>query len=154
FLADKPQVVAANKMDVGTSAANLKRLKRAVKVKVFPISGVTGEGVAELMTTLAQTLPTLPVPVPPESDTPNPRAMEKPIVPLGVERASEGIYVARGTKLEKLVARTYLENENALRHLQSQLYKLGLDKLLEDAGAQEGDAVRIGELEFDYVPGL
>ncbi|MBI2943287.1 MAG: GTPase ObgE [Candidatus Wallbacteria bacterium] len=153
-LAAKPQMIAANKVDVGTAAANLKRLKRAAKVKIYPISAVTGEGVDELTRDLAAMLPTLPAAGLPELELTSLEALERPQVPLGVERDAGGVFVAHGTKLEKLVARTYLDNEHALRHLQSQLYKLGLDQLLDRAGALEGDVVRIGELEFTYVPGL
>ena len=50
------------------------------------------------------------------------------------------------------MARTFLDNEYAVQNLQRQLYTLGLEQMLDRAGAVEGDVVRIGEFEFVYYP--
>jgi GTP-binding protein len=57
-LAKKPQIVALNKMDLPDAKANLARIKKALpkKVKVFAISGVTGEGLRELILEAAKML--------------------------------------------------------------------------------------------------
>jgi GTP-binding protein len=151
-LASKPQLVVANKLDVDTSKANLTKLKRATRKPVFAISAVTGEGVKELLHELGRLLPTLPYPdlLTPASD--GLRRLEAPLVPLSVERISDGLFVARGTKLERLVARTPLENTFAVEDLQNRFYRLGLNEALQTAGAKEGDVVRIGAFEFNYVP--
>ena len=59
-LLDKPQVVAANKIDVEGSAARLKVLRAGVprKVKVVAVSGLTGDGVAELHKAVTKMLKT------------------------------------------------------------------------------------------------
>lgn len=54
-LADKEQILAANKMDVPEARENLKKFKRKVRKEIFPISAVTGEGVKELLRKLQQT---------------------------------------------------------------------------------------------------
>ena len=60
-VAEKPQIVAANKMDDAKARENLARFRKRVKVPVIPISAMTGEGVAKLLerieTTIARSLP-------------------------------------------------------------------------------------------------
>ena len=48
-LLKRPQILAANKMDLPDAAENLKRFRKKVKEKICPISCVTGEGVKELL---------------------------------------------------------------------------------------------------------
>ncbi|MFH0839355.1 MAG: GTPase ObgE [Candidatus Omnitrophota bacterium] len=48
-LADKPQLVVANKMDIDTSGENLIRFKTKIKKTIFPISCTTGEGIDNLL---------------------------------------------------------------------------------------------------------
>jgi GTP-binding protein len=47
-LAEKPQIVVANKMDLTGSDQNLQRFAREIGVDVIPISGVTGKGLDAL----------------------------------------------------------------------------------------------------------
>ena len=51
-----------------------------------------------------------------------------------------------------MVAGTDFESEAALERFQVQLDRIGVSGALEEAGAQPGDTVRIGELEFEYQP--
>jgi GTP-binding protein len=55
-LAKRPQVVALNKMDLTEARENVERLKKELDVEVFPISGVTGEGIDELIKGTAKLL--------------------------------------------------------------------------------------------------
>jgi GTP-binding protein len=59
-LADKPQLVVANKMDLTDSDKNLRRLRRAIGVEVVPISAVTGQGLQQLLRRIWQELQRLP----------------------------------------------------------------------------------------------
>ena len=52
----KPQVIAANKMDLDGAAANLKRFKAAVKKPVYAISALQKEGLEELIEAIAKKL--------------------------------------------------------------------------------------------------
>lgn len=53
LLGQKPQIIAANKMDVPEARENLKKFKKKVKnTKVFAISAVTGEGIDDLLNEL------------------------------------------------------------------------------------------------------
>ncbi len=51
-LAEKPEIIVANKMDVTEAAENLKKFKKKIKKEIFPISAVTGEGVDKLLNKL------------------------------------------------------------------------------------------------------
>ncbi|MBI4872109.1 MAG: GTPase ObgE [Candidatus Riflebacteria bacterium] len=152
-LAEKPQVLVANKMDVDTSKANLQRLKRAARRPVFPISAVTGEGVEALLGELAKLLPTLPYSdlLANEASVPT-GVLRQPPRPLSVEKVAPGLFAASGTQLERLVARTPIQNPYAMADLQSKFYRMGLSELLVQAGANAGDTVTIGGFEFTYVP--
>jgi GTP-binding protein len=53
-LAERPHLVAANKMDLPDARAALDELRAALPVEVYPISGVTGEGIPSLLAALAR----------------------------------------------------------------------------------------------------
>jgi GTP-binding protein len=55
-VAAKPQILAANKMDLPQAQENLKRFRRKVKGRVLPLSAQTGEGLKELVSALADLL--------------------------------------------------------------------------------------------------
>ncbi|MBU4149757.1 MAG: GTPase ObgE [Candidatus Omnitrophica bacterium] len=48
-LLKRPQIIAVNKMDLAESSENLKRFRKKIRKRVYPISCVTGEGIKELM---------------------------------------------------------------------------------------------------------
>lgn len=70
--------------------------------------------------------------------------------PLAVARLEEHRFEVKGSEVERLVAMTNLDNEEAVLHLHRQLQRLGAIRLLREAGAQEGDKVLIGGNEFDF----
>jgi GTPase len=70
-----------------------------------------------------------------------------------VERDAEG-FVVRGTKPERWVRQTDFTNDEAVGYLADRLNRLGVEDELARAGAQEGDAVTIGDVTFDFVPTL
>ena len=66
-----------------------------------------------------------------------------------VQRNSEG-FVVEGDVVERLVRRTDMANEDALRYLDSQLDRLGLNEALRQAGTQPGDEVQIAGYLFEF----
>jgi GTP-binding protein len=68
-----------------------------------------------------------------------------------VERRPWG-FELRGPALERLMERTDLDSDHGLQRFQSMLDRLGASAALEEAGAEPGDTVRIGQLEFEYQP--
>ena len=65
-------------------------------------------------------------------------------------QAREGVYVVEGPKIEKMLGYTNLESERGFLFFQKFLKEQGILKELEEKGIQEGDTVRMYDLEFDY----
>lgn len=152
-LIELPQVVAANKMDLPAAAENLPRLKAAAEKdgrRVFPVSAVTGQGVQELLHHVARMLEELPPAKPAEPEPVVFRARDED---EGFHlECSDGIFIIKGRAVERLVAMTDFDQEEAVRRLQRALVKMGVEQALAEAGARDGDVVRIGKVEFEYHP--
>ncbi|NLW16639.1 MAG: GTPase ObgE [Firmicutes bacterium] len=149
-LAERPQIVALNKMDLPQAqerAAALTRELEAMGHLVFPISAATGQNVLPMLRATVALLATAPPP--PAIEIPETVEEEKPTLQVTVE---DGIFVVHGRQVERRVAMTNLENQEALLRLQVALRRYGVFEALRAAGVQAGDTVRIGDLEFDYVP--
>lgn len=149
-----PQVVALNKLDItgAREIADAVRLSLPPDVPVFEISAATGHGVKELVYHMAERLRDIPRPiiVPEEDETvvigpPEPEIWD-------VTRDDAGVWVVTGRPVERLVAMTDLDRDEAVQRLHRQLQRKGVLARLAEKGAQEGDTVRIGQTEFDYVP--
>ncbi|MBO0702704.1 MAG: Obg family GTPase CgtA, partial [Candidatus Dormibacteraeota bacterium] len=61
-------------------------------------------------------------------------------------------YEITGTRIQRLVERTDFDAEPALQRFQVILDRMGVSAALAEAGAEPGDTVRVGELEFEYQP--
>ena len=137
-LLDRPRVTVGSKADVAEADWD-----------GMTISGVTGEGLQELVGRLATVVS--------EARSVEPRrdgyVIHRP-VPEGVrvERVGERELVVHGRDAARAVALSDLTDVQALEYARQRLKKLGVDKALQRAGAREGDLVRIGGFEFDYEP--
>nr|WP_277995932.1 GTPase ObgE [Moorella thermoacetica] len=150
-LARRPQVVAANKMDIpgGEEKVAFLRERLGDSYRIFPISAATGEGVQELLHHVSGLLATLPPPAPvtaPEEEKVTALAPEE----LTIEREGQ-VFIVKNPDVERRVAMTYLDNEEAVRRLQVYLKQKGVDDALRRAGAATGAIIRIGKFEFEYV---
>jgi GTP-binding protein len=149
-LARRPALVAVNKLDLPETQALRRRSRRR---GVHWISALTGEGVDQFLQVMGRELAAA---VPPIRVEPEP-----PVVPLRrrrgrpepptVERRPWG-FELRGPALERLVERADLDSEPGLQRFQVALDRIGASQALEDAGAQPGDTVRVGRLDFEYQP--
>src|SRR5215213_2731873 len=151
------KIAVLNKIDVPDARELVDLVRPALEergLQVFPVSAATGEGLAELGYALARAVEeyraTLPPPEPARV-TVRPRAVDDS--GFTVERDAEG-FVVRGTKPERWVRQTDFTNDEAVGYLADRLNRLGVEEELARAGAQEGDAVTIGEVTFDFVPTL
>jgi GTPase len=70
-----------------------------------------------------------------------------------VQRTSSGAYRVEGERLERLIARHDVDNDEALRYVEGRLRSLGVIKALEDAGFEPGDDVEIAGVLFELDPG-
>lgn len=155
-LAEKKQVIAANKIDVidWEGEEPVEKLKAEFEpegIRVFPISAVSGQGVKELLYSVKELLNSIkqePVVFEREFDLSSIEAA--PSLPYTVEKDEEGIYVVEGPRIEKMLGYTNLESEKGFEFFQKFLKNNGILDELEKAGIQEGDTVRMYGLVFDY----
>ena len=156
-LAELPQVVAFNKVDIPGARETAEALKPAFEergFKVFLISAATSEGVRPLIYFLGDELDKLDrvVPVPTEQE-----AIIR-IAPEGlsykqfeVKKTGDGEYTVEGKGLVRMVAMANLDTDESVRRLHRRLYRMGVLAALKEAGVQDGDTVRVGTVEFDYA---
>lgn len=152
FLADRPMLLAANKMDVPGAEENLQRLKAELgeEMEIYPISAATGTGVESLIYRVAELLPTLAAPeifVREEEHHRVTRAEDKERFQLS--RDGE-IFVISGKEVERHVAMTLFDSEEGLYRFQTILKVMGIDNALRKAGVQAGDKVNIAGVEFEW----
>jgi len=152
-VAAKPELVAANKLDLPGAREGLERLRAALPDrKVVGVSTVTNEGVPALLEALRAVLATLPQPEAAATDLEvrvyrlAPREDEG----FSVEAIEPDVYRVRGKRVERMVVMTDLNSEEGIDHLQKQLDRLGVFEALERAGVQVGDTVKIGEWETEW----
>ncbi len=154
-LARLPQIVAINKVDIPEARARAEEAApRLAELghEVFLISAATGEGVRELMERCWQALRQAPQPAPPEQVPMLIEAPPPPPKPMQIYRDEDGTWVVEGTGVERAAMRINTTTEEGLAWLQQTLERLGVFRRLREAGAQPGDAVRIGKLQFEYQP--
>lgn len=148
-LLDKPELIAANKMDLPEAAERIEAIREATGRPVFPISAATGEGVEALKYAMEEALRDLPKTHDTLDDPYIPPAEpeEQPIV---VEKVG-GQYVVRGSFIERLVYKTDFEQYEAVVHFQDQLRRAGILDQLRALGIQEGDTVDLDGIEFEFM---
>ncbi len=147
----RPSLIALSKIDLMPDAreraALIERLQKH-NIKVLPISAVTGEGVSELVACMAEIA----------RRTPQPQTV-RVIRPRPIQTADERWQVQKtrdhyrvsGEAVERMVAMTDLENDEAVQYLHRGLERLGVIEALRREGAEHGDTVFIGDYEFSMV---
>ena len=156
-IASRPQVIAANKIDLiyddGESENPVERLKKEFEpqgIKVFPISGVTGAGIKELLyyvSTEIEKLDVAPIIFEPEY-FPDEELINLDL-PYTVEKEDD-MYIVEGPKIEKMLGYTNLDSEKGFAFFQKFLKNTGILEQLEELGIEEGDTVKMYGLQFDY----
>ena len=156
-LLERPQVIAANKMDAAGTPEEadeiLNRLRKEFEpqgIQVFSISAASGQGVKELLWHIHKLLGTVDTtPVVFEKEFEVQYAGDKNL-PYTVSRADDGAYVVEGPRIEKMLGYTNLDSEKGFEFFQKFLKNTGILDDLEKEGIQDGDTVRMYGLEFDY----
>ena len=152
-LAQKPQLIVVNKIDLPQVQARLAEIKDAFSgagtTPLF-VSAATGEGVAGLMAETMKVLHSVTVEggvsekIPMKVFRPQPKS-------IGSRVYKEGnTFVVVAPELERIVARTDITSPGVRWQLKKQLQRLGVSKALERAGVKPGDRVRCGNLEWEW----
>ena len=156
-LATLPRLLALSKADLvppEEAAAAVERWRDRLGVEVMATSAVTGQGLEELANAIFRD-------VPPEervedsAETPATHRVYRPGRgdAYRVERTGPGAFRVEGERIERLIARHDVDNDEALRYVEERLRALGVIRALESAGFEPGDDVEIGGIVFELDPG-
>ena len=149
-LGKKPQIVAANKMDLPEAQENWPKLKKQLEklgYVALPVSTLTREGIKEILWKTYEVLQSAP-PVVKEEVMPIYRPAEDPR-DFKVSK-EEGGWRVSGKAIERAAAMTYWEFEGSVRRFQRIMETIGVDEALRQAGIQEGETVCIGDYELEW----
>ncbi|MDD5018024.1 MAG: GTPase ObgE [Eubacteriales bacterium] len=153
-LAGRPEIVAANKMDIEGAKEHARELKDYFATNgtaVFEISAATGEGTRLLMEKAAEMLAKLPVPAPiVEDGVIEEWALERDDKGFDIYY-EDGVYYVDGALVKEILAKTNPKEPDSMRHFQKLLVDFGIIKALRKEGAKTGDTVNLEGLEFDFV---
>ncbi len=155
-IAAKPQVIAANKIDLIYEGENevIAKLKAEFEPKgiaVYPVSAVSGHGVKELLYHVKDMLDTFddaPVIFAQEFFPEQMTFENEPCTVSYDEKTDE--YIVEGPRIEKMLGYTNLDSEKGFAFFQNFLKQTGILEELDTLGIQEGDTVRMYGLVFDY----
>jgi len=149
-LLEKPQIIAANKMDLPEARENLDKVRQMLEKEgydIIPISGATGDGIKQLIKLISEKLAKIPKP---KTVEPVKQYSFEEEEPFKIEKSGDTYYIS-GKAVERLVAMTDLDNESAVYRLQRAFKRMGIDDALREHGIKPGDTVKIGDFEFYHV---
>ena len=151
-LAKRTQIIVANKIDSMQDSNLYEDLEKVAKEhnqKIFKISGVTGEGVEELMNYVSKTLKTLP-----KENLIEIKEKEK-VYTLKDEEdftitREKGVFVVKGEKVDSIMRKVNIGDYESLFYLHRKLDEIGLNQALKKQGIKDGDVVKIGDYEMEW----
>lgn len=161
-LLERRQLIIASKMDMPDSAKNLEHFKSRLvsdhpdqQFEIIPISAMTGSGIQEMIYKVADLLDQLPqlplVEEVAESEERKIYRFEEQEEALFTIRRENDTYVIESEAIERLIKRTQFSSHDAVMRFARTLRKMGIDQALRERGAKDGQIIRIGELEFEFV---
>ena len=147
-LAQKPRLIAVNKMDLPSAKKAYETLKKKFKKnKIFLMSAATGEGVQSVLDEIVKILAATPVEIikPEEKKS----AVHK-VEPIFTIEHDDGVIYIKGKKIEEFIAMTNFAQPEAVTRLKGIFKKIGLEKALNKLGVQDGDTLVVGGREFEW----
>ena len=152
-LAERPMIVAANKIDLlPPDSDNLERLRQYVTERgyeFYEISAATTAGTRDLMKVVAGKLAQLPPVIVYEPEYVKPLAEAGGVDELKIEQFDD-VWSVSGAWMERLLGDINFEDYESRMYFDRQLRRSGLFERLEEMGIQDGDTVSIYDLEFTY----
>ena len=153
-LAERPQIVLANKSDaLDREAVDVQAFEDYIKGsgrELLYISAVTGEGIAEMIQTVAKRLEELPPMKVYDSEYQPEDAYVGGGKETVIRRENDTFYV-EGAWLLNLMGQINFDDYESLNFFQRVLQKSGVFEALEEKGCRDGNTVSIYDFEFDYV---
>ncbi len=151
-LADKPQVLVVNKVDM-MSADRRREVEDILKllgVPFFFISAITGEGVEHLVEETLRMVDALPQPMSATASATTPTIRPEPARHRPRVWRDEDAYVVDSPRANRLLVLANLKDRRVQVQLWRELKRMGLAAELEKAGVQTGDTVRMGKVEMEW----
>ncbi len=149
----KPQIVVCNKMDLPEAEENLARLREKLKdssTEIFAVSAAANQGFAPLLDACVRRLNEIP---PVDSFEEESEAEEFAAglgAPFAVRRENDA-YVVEGPAVDALLLRVRLDDAESMAYFERTLRRLGIIDALRAKGAADGDTVRLGDVEFEFI---
>ncbi len=152
-LAQSPQIVAGNKIDLATDEQreNFRKYIEDKGYTYFEMCAPILEGTKEVIDAVAAKLATLP-PV---------KRYEKEEIPLETLlkkqdtgftiTVEEDVYIVEAPFLIRILCQTDLDDYESLQYFQRVLISSGIIDALREKGIQEGDIVSIYDFEFEFM---
>lgn len=150
---DRPQIVAANKIDILQDESKFEEFKEKVEKlgykNIFKISAATRQGVDELMKEAARILSTIPVVDLEIKETDKFVPEEKKFT--YTIRQEEDTFIVEGSFVDRLLASVNVNDPDGLRYFHTVLKNKGIIDELVQMGIEDGDIVRLNHFEFEFI---
>lgn len=159
-LAARPQLIVANKMDDPAAEENLAAFRRKLSEQgstheIFPVSAITKQGVRQVLYRCADLLETLPE-APSVEEVKD--VAERKVYQAEPDqdqsftvRRENDVFIIESPYIEKMIKRINFGSYEAAVRFARIMRKMGIDKELRKKGAEDGNLVRIGDFEFEFV---
>ena len=153
-LSTRPQLVVANKSDLLFDESIYENFKKTMEEKgyeVFKMSAATRDGVDQVIDRVSQLLNEVE-----EVELVSQEEMYRPELDvdedggLKVQVDENGIYVVTGRELRRIMYSVNFDDMESLQFFQAQMEVKGVFDMLREAGIEDGDTVKIYELEFEF----
>ena len=158
-LADRPRLIALNKIDVPDAAEMAEIVKADLEKRygwpVFPISTASRAGLRELAFAMAEQVRAHRAAQPVAEPTRivlRPQAVDDAGFTVEPDTELPGGFIVRGARPERWIRQTAFDNDEAVGYLADRLARLGVEDALAEAGAEPGCPVTIGDVTFDWEP--
>ncbi|SFL64117.1 GTPase ObgE [Salibacterium qingdaonense] len=154
-LLERPQIIAANKMDMPGADENLAVFREKIpeEVSVYPISSLTKGGLTNMLRETAELLEQTPeFPLYEEQDESKVvYRYQKSEAPFTITRADDGAFEISGAEIEKIFKMTDMTKDDSINRFSRKMRQMGIDEALRKRGAEDGDTVRLLEFEFEFI---
>lgn len=153
-LATRPQIVVANKMDILQDEEVYEEFKKTIEArgyKVFKMSAATREGVDDVITYVSNALKEVEeIELISEEDMYKPEAELINDEELNIKIDEDGVYEVTGKALRRVMYSINFDDMESLQFFQKTMESRGVFDRLREMGIEDGDTVRIYELEFEF----
>ena len=152
-LATRPQVVVANKIDILEDESVYEKFKTTLEergYKVFKMSAATREGIDDVIAYVSQVLKDAEeIELVSEEELYVPELDSEEEEALQVE-IENGVYVVTGKALRRIMYSVNFEDMESIQFFQKSMESQGVFDKLREMGIEDGDTVKIYEIEFEF----